>query len=476
MPKMNGAQALLKVLKEQGVEVIFGIPGGVTIPVYDALYDEPDLRHILVRHEQAAAIAAEGYARRSGKVGVCCATSGPGATNLVTGLADAMMDSIPMVAITGQVKTPAIGRDAFQEADVTGITNPITKNNRLIKRPEDLIGTVREAFYLASSGRQGPCLVDLPMDISMAEVDWYDEPTNGNFDLEGYNPPGEGDPQAVEAAAKLIAESEKPLLYVGGGVVSANGRDEIRALAKKTDIYVVNTLLGKGAFPETDSQSLGMPGMHGTAYASYAINHCDLMIAVGARFDDRVTGDLKTFAPGAKVIHIDVDPAEIGKNRDADVGILGDAKLVLAQMVEAVDERKRGAWEDHLDEYRAEHPLFIPACEGVYPQYVVNEIFNVTNGEAIVATEVGQHQMWAAQLYRCAEPRQFLSSGGLGAMGFGFPAAIGAQVASPDMPVFNIAGDGSIQMNIQELATCVHEKLPIKVAILNNGTLGMVRQ
>jgi acetolactate synthase-1/2/3 large subunit len=387
-----------------------------------------------------------------------------------------MMDSIPIVAITGQVKTLAIGRDAFQEADVTGITNPITKNNRLIKRPEDLLATVREAFYVASTGRPGPCLVDLPMDISLAEVEWNDAPTNGVFDLEGYNPPREGDPQAIEAAAKLIAESAKPLLYVGGGVVSADARDEIRELARKTNVYVVNTLLGKGAYPETDNQSLGMPGMHGTAYASYAINHCDLIIAVGARFDDRVTGDLNTFAPGAKVIHIDVDPAEIGKNRDADVGILGDAKLVLPALAEAVDERKRGAWEDHLDEFRSEHQLFIPEGEGVYPQYVLNEIFNATNGEAIVATEVGQHQMWAAQFYRCAEPRQFLSSGGLGAMGFGFPAAIGAQVASPDMPVFNIAGDGSIQMNIQELATCIHEKLPIKVAILNNSCLGMVRQ
>jgi len=476
MRKMRGAQALLEVLKEHGVEVIFGIPGGMTIPIYDALYDEPALRHILMRHEQAAAFAAEAYSRRSGNIGVCMTTSGPGATNLVTGLANAMMDSIPLIAITGQVKTNAIGRDAFQEADVTGITNPVTKNNRLVKRPEDLIGTLREAFYVAGSGRPGPCLVDIPFDVSMSEVEWYDPPADGNFDLEGYKPPDEGDPEAIEEAARLIGEAKRPLLYTGGGVISADAEEELRALARKCNLYVANTLIGKGAFPETDSQSLGMPGMHGTAYASYAINHADLLIAVGVRFDDRVTGDLATFAPDAKVVHIDIDAAEIGKNREPDVGICGHAKPVLAGLVEAVAPRERGVWENHLDRYREEHPLFIPACEGVYPQYVIDQIFQVTNGEALVATEVGQHQMWAAQLYRAKDSRMFFSSGGLGAMGYGFPAAIGAQVASPDAVVFDIAGDGSIQMNIQELATCVHEKLPVKVAILNNGCLGMVRQ
>lgn len=476
MRKMKGAKALLEVLKEEGVQVIFGIPGGVTIPIYDALYDEPALRHVLMRHEQAAAFAAEGYARRSGKVGVCFATSGPGATNLVTGLANAMMDSIPIVAITGQVRTSAIGRDSFQEADVTGITIPITKNNRLVKRPEDLIPTIREAFHVARTGRPGPCLVDLPVDISTAEVTWQERGSNGDYDLEGYRPKMEGEPELIEEAARLIVTATRPILYVGGGVIASGASEEVRKLARKCNLYVVNTLIGKGAFPETDPQSLGMPGMHGTAYASYGLNHADLIIAVGARFDDRVTGNLATFAPEAKVIHIDIDPAEIGKNRHADVGIVGDAKTVLAALLEVVPERERGAWEDHLDEYRAAHPLTMPDGEGVYPQHVVKEIYALTKGEAVITTEVGQHQMWAAQIYLAKEPRQFLSSGGLGAMGYGFPAAIGAQIASPDALVFDIAGDGSIQMNIQELATAVYEKLPIKVAIMNNGYLGMVRQ
>jgi len=475
MAKIRGAEAVLRVLKEHEVEVVFGIPGGHMIPIYDALYDEPAIRDVLMRHEQAAALAAEGYARRSGRIGVCLATSGPGATNLVTGIANAMMDSIPIVALTGQVKTFTIGRDSFQEADVTGITAPITKHNRLVKHPEDLISTLREAFYIAGTGRPGPVLVDLPSDLTIGQVEWVDPPPNG-FDLEGYNPPGEGDPDLIEQAAKLIAAAERPLLYVGGGVVSAGAEDEIRALARRANLYVVNTLLGKGAFPETERQSLGMPGMHGTVYASYAINHCDVLIAVGARFDDRVTGDLDTFAPGAKVIHIDIDPAEIGKNRVADVGIPGDAKKVLAALLEWAPDRDRGPWEDHLDQYRADHPLLVPTCEGVYPQYVLQQLYEVTQGDAVITTEVGQHQMWAAQFCLSKDSRQFLSSGGLGAMGYGFPAAIGAQVASPDAVVFDIAGDGSIQMNIQELATAVHEKLPVKVAIMNNGYLGMVRQ
>jgi acetolactate synthase-1/2/3 large subunit len=316
----------------------------------------------------------------------------------------------------------------------------------------------------------------MPVDVSTTEVEWRKPGENGDFDLEGYNPPGAGDPELVEQAARLIAESARPILYLGGGVIASGASEEVRKLATKCNLYSVNTLIGKGAFPETDRQSLGMPGMHGTVYASYGINHADLLIAVGTRFDDRVTGDLSTFAPGAKVIHIDIDPAEIGKNRDADVGIAGDAKKVLEALVEAVAERPRGVWEDHLDQYRAEHPLLIPACEGVYPQYVISEIYRITNGDAVITTEVGQHQMWAAQIYLAKEPRQFLSSGGLGAMGYGFPAAIGAQMASPEAVVFDIAGDGSIQMNIQELATAVHERLPIKVAIMNNGYLGMVRQ
>jgi len=476
MEQLRGSEAVLRVLTEQGVEVVFGIPGGQIIPIYDSLWGYRELRHVLCRHEQGAALAAEGYARASGKVGVCFATSGPGATNLVTGIANAMMDSIPLVAITGQVRTAAIGRDSFQEADVTGITLPITKHSRLVRDPNELIDTLREAFYVAATGRPGPVLVDIPSDVSLSTIRWH-EP--GTLDLPGYRPINEGNMRMVKRAAEVIRAAKKPILYVGGGAIGANAAEEVRELARRLNAYVVNTLLGKGAYPETDRQSLGMPGMHGTYYANHALHHCDLMIALGARFDDRVTGDLSGFAPEAKVVHVDADRAEINKNREATVPIVGDVKTVLQQLLPLVAPRDRGVWEDELDAVREAHPLSYehpPAEQGIAPQYIVEQLFEVTGGDAVIATDVGQHQMWAAQHYRCRHPRQFLSSGGLGAMGYGFPAAIGAQVACPDQPVFDIAGDGSIQMNIQELATACIERLPVKVLVFNNGWLGMVRQ
>jgi len=474
---MTGADALLKVFEEEGVEVIFGFPGGAVIPIYDKLYDymaDGRIRHVLPRHEQGAAHMADGYARSTGKVGVCMATSGPGAMNLVTGLANAHMDSVPMVAITGQVKTTAIGKDSFQEADTWGVTIPITKHNYLVKDPADLPDVVREAFYVARSGRPGPVLIDIPSDVSAGECEL---PERKIEQLPGYNPPVEVDYGAVQMAAEWISEAEKPILYIGGGVIASGASELVRQLAEKANIYVVYSLMGKGGFPDTHPLSLGMPGMHGTAYASYAINKPGLIIAIGARFADRITGDLSKFARGAKVIHIDIDLAEFGKVRHAEIAICGDARQVLEVLVPLVKPRPRGAWEDELDKFRAAYPLsYETPEEGIAPQYVVEQLYELTGGDAIIATEVGQNQMWAAQYYKVDEPRRFLSSGGLGTMGYGFPAAIGAQVGNPDKMVWDIAGDGSIQMCIQELATCIQEKLPIKVAILNNCYLGMVRQ
>jgi len=474
----TGADGLLKVFEDEGVDVMFGFPGGSVIPIYDKLYHhmaEGKIRHILPRHEQGAVHAADGYARSTGKVGVCMATSGPGAMNLVTGLATAYMDSVPLVAITGQVKTHAIGKDAFQEADTVGVTMPITKHNYLLKNPCDLPDVVREAFYIARSGRPGPVLIDVPFDVSAGECTWKDATPEA---IAGYNPPGKGDPELVRQAAEKINGSLRPILYVGGGVISSGASDLVRQLAARANIYVVYTLLAKGAIPETDELAMGMPGMHGMAYASHALQHAGLIVAIGARFDDRVTGDPAKFAPEAEVIHIDIDRAEINKVRRAQIGITGDAKLVLGQLLPQIQPRPRGEWEQHLEQWRADHPLTYDADPntGIAPQYIVQQICEVSSGRAIVATEVGQHQMWAAQYYRCTFPRQFLSSGGLGTMGYGFPAAIGAQVGNPDRAVFDIAGDGSIQMCIQELATASVNKLPVKVAILNNGYLGMVRQ
>ena len=470
--KLTGAQALLECLKREGVDVIFGFPGGYVIPIFDSLYDFKDIRLILVRHEQGAAHEADGYARATGKVGVCLATSGPGATNLVTGIATAYMDSIPMVAITGQTRTTSLGKDSFQEADITGITMPITKHNFLVKSTQDLPRIVAEAFHIARTGRPGPVLIDLPADVVLNQLDY--KPVT-KVDILSYKPNTVGHPLQIKKAAKLIAAAERPVIYSGGGVISADASPELLELSERTHILVTTTLLGKGAIPETHSHSLGMLGMHGTAYANYAVAHCDLLIAVGARFDDRVTGKLDAFAQKAQVIHIDIDPAEIGKTVHVDVPIVGDCKLVLQDLLKRVEPRKETDWNKQVMKWKKEYPLHYRE-DGLLPQYVIEQIWEVTDGEAIVATGVGQHQMWAAQFYRVKHPRQFLSSGGLGTMGYGFPAGIGAKVGRPNDIVFVIDGDGSFQMNVQELTVAVENKIAVKVAIMNNQYLGMVRQ
>lgn len=471
--KLTGAQALLESLRHEGVEVIFGFPGGQVIPIYDALYDCDYIKHVLVRHEQGAAHAADGYARATGKVGVCLATSGPGATNLVTGIATAYMDSIPMVAITGQVRTTALGKDSFQEADITSITYPITKHNFLVKNGKDLARVIAEAFHIARSGRPGPVLIDIPMDVSSGLIDYV--PVT-SVDIPSYKPTTTGHPVQIKKAAKAIAEAERPVLYVGGGVVASNASEELLQLTERTHILVTNTLLGKGAIPENHVHSLGMLGMHGTAYANYAVAHCDLLIAVGARFDDRVTGKLDAFATKAKVIHIDIDPAEVGKTVHVDIPIVGDCKSILHDLLKYVKPRQETVWNEQITRWKTEFPLHYPTDGRLYPQYVIEKLWEVSNGQAVVATGVGQHQMWAAQFYKAQYPRQFLSSGGLGTMGFGLPAGIGAAVGRSDKPIFVIDGDGSFQMNVQEIMTAVEYKLPVKVIILNNQYLGMVRQ
>ncbi len=470
--KMTGAQALLEALRREGVEVIFGYPGGALLPIYDVLYDTKDIRHILVRHEQGAAHAADGYARASGKVGVCMATSGPGATNLVTGIATASMDSVPIVAITGQVPTFAIGKDAFQEADITGITMPITKHNYLLTQAADIPRLLKEAFYIARTGRPGPVLIDFPRDVQQAELDFeYPE----TVELRGYRPVVNGHPKMIQRGAELINSAQRPLVYGGGGVNAAAAQAELVALAERADIPVTMTLMGKGGFPEDHELCLGMPGMHGTAYANYALHEADVIIAVGTRFDDRVTGKLDMFARNAKFIHIDIDPAEIGKNVPPALPIVGDVKRVLAELVKKVARAKHPEWHNTVAEWKKQYPMSWKG-DGLKPQLIIQEIHRATKGKAVIVTEVGQNQMWAAQWYPCQETRQFISSGGLGTMGYGLPAAIGAQVARPDRTVWDIAGDGSIQMNIQEMATAVSEKIPVKIAVLNNGYLGMVRQ
>jgi acetolactate synthase I/II/III large subunit len=470
--KMNGAQILLESLKREGVEVIFGYPGGQVLPIFDKLYDFP-VRFVLTRHEQGAAHAADGYARATGKVGVCLATSGPGATNLTTGIANAYMDSIPMVAITGQVKTFLIGNDAFQEADVTGVTRPITKHNYLVRDIKDLARIVREAFHIAATGRPGPVLIDLPSDVQLQETEfiWPEE-----IDLRGYKPTYSGHPGQIKKAAKLISDSKKPVIYVGGGVITSGANKEILELAEAIQAPVTMTMMGLGAFPMTHSLSLGMLGMHGTAYANHATMDSDLIIAIGARFDDRVTGRLDAFAPSAKVIHIDIDPTSISKNIEVDIPIVGDARNILGQLLDMVKKPNTAEWLKTVNHWKKQYPLQYKDGGKIKPQYVIEQIYEATKGEAVITTEVGQNQMWACQWYQYTEPRTFLSSGGLGTMGFGFPAAIGAKLGRPDKIVFDIAGDGSIQMNIQELATAVAEKIHVKVAILNNGYLGMVRQ
>jgi acetolactate synthase-1/2/3 large subunit len=470
---MNGAQILIESLLKEEVEVIFGYPGGQVLPIFDALYEAP-IKFILTRHEQAAAHAADGYARATGKAGVCLATSGPGATNLTTGIATAYMDSIPMVAITGQVKTFLIGNDAFQEADVTGITRPITKHNFLVKDVKDLARIIKEAFHIASTGRPGPVLVDIPSDVQLANCEfiWLQE-----VNIRGYKPTYFGHPGQIKKAAKFISQSRKPLIYAGGGVISSGAHTELKALAEKINAPVALTLMGLGAFAGNHALCLGMLGMHGTAYANHAIMESDLIIAVGARFDDRVTGRLDAFAPGAKIIHIDIDPSSISKNVKVHIPVVGDAKNVLGQLLEEVKKvPDTSEWLKTIESWKKKYPLTYKHKNKISPQYVMEEIYKITKGEAIITTEVGQNQMWAAQWYKYIYPRTFISSGGLGTMGFGFPAAMGAKLGYPEKQVFDIAGDGSIQMNIQELATCVCNKINVKVAILNNGYLGMVRQ
>ena len=469
----TGSQIVVDVLIDEGVDTLFAIPGGAVIPLFDTFYDAP-IRVLLMRHEQAAAHAADGYARATGKVGVCVATSGPGATNLTTGIATAFMDSVPMVAITGQVKTHLIGNDAFQEADTTGITRPISKHNYLVKDVADIARILREAFYIARTGRPGPVVVDVPVDLSIAEFD-EDLAANAEIDLPGYRPCYEGNARQIKMAAEAINAAEKPVLYVGGGVITAGATEDVLALARKANIPATTTLMAMGAFPETDPLALEMLGMHGTVYANYAVTESDLLIAVGARFDDRVTGKVDEFAPHAKIIHIDIDPTSISKNVKVDIPVVGDAKRILVELNKLVKPAERKEWVDRIVEWKRNHPLTYGE-EGLKPQYVVEQICEITKGDAVICTEVGQNQMWACQFFTYSKPRSFISSGGLGTMGFGFPAAIGAQIGCPDKVVFDIAGDGSFQMNIQELCTVVQHKLPVKVALLNNGYLGMVRQ
>lgn len=472
--KMNGANALIQSLVDHGVDMVFGIPGGVMIPIYDALYGRQDLRNMLMRHEQGASHAAEGYSRATGKVGVCFATSGPGATNLVTGLANAHMDSVPMLAVTGQVRTTALGKDSFQEADITGITMPVTKHSYLVNDVNDLPRIIAEALYIAGTGRPGPVLVDIPMDVSLAEIDY--KPVT-EVKMRGYSPYVEIDESKIEEAAELIAQAERPVIYAGGGVITSGASEELTKLSEKTHILVANTLLGKGAISEYHPHSLGMLGMHGTAYANHAVHECDLLIAIGARFDDRVTGKLAAFAQNAKVIHIDIDPAEIDKTVHVSVPVIGDCKEVLAKLVEKVQPRGDSNWNNQIMQWKSEFALQCPVDDGaLLPQCVIAKVSEMTKGEAIVVTDVGQNQMFSALYHKVSKPRRWLSSGGLGTMGYGFPAAIGAQVGCPDMPVFVICGDGGFQMTLQELAPAVEHKLPIKIVLLNNRYLGMVRQ
>jgi acetolactate synthase-1/2/3 large subunit len=477
---MTGAEIFIECLKREGVKHIFGYPGGVVLGIFDLLYDDKDVKLILTRHEQGAVHAADGYARSTGKPGVALVTSGPGATNTITGIATASMDSIPLVVFSGQVPTMLIGNDAFQEADIVGISRPCTKYNFLAKDVNELSRIVREAFYIATSGRPGPVLIDLPKDVTAGKADF----TWPEIKIRSYNPTYEGNKWMITQAAQLISKSKKPVIIAGGGVILSGGHKEIRELAEFTSIPVTMTLMGLGSFPGSHELSLGMPGMHGTYYANKAIQESDLLIAIGMRFDDRVTGKLDAFAPHAKIIHIDIDPTSIRKNVRVDIPIVGDVKRVLAVLNRVLKEEIKEQWDEvrkvwlrQIDAWKKERPLtYTYSDEIIKPQFVVEKIYELTKGDAIITTEVGQNQMWAAQFYKFDKPRMWLTSGGLGTMGYGFPAAIGAQLAHPNKLVIDIAGDGSIQMNIQELATAVINKLPVKVAILNNHYLGMVRQ
>ncbi len=481
--KMTGAQILLAMLKQEGVDTIFGFPGGVVLDIYDEIF-KSEIRHILVRHEQGAVHAADGYARASGKVGVCLVTSGPGATNTVTGIATAYLDSIPLVVFTGQVPTQLIGNDAFQEVDIVGITRPCTKHNYLVKDTWDLPRIIREAFHIARSGRPGPVLIDVPKDVANGKVE-FDPAKNGDkLQMRAYNPTYEPNLRQLKKVVDMIAKARNPVLFGGGGIILSRASDEFTRLARRAQMPVTCTLMGLGGFPASDPLWLGMPGMHGTYRANMSLGNCDLLVSVGVRFDDRVTGKTDTFAPNAKIVHIDIDPTSIRKNVGVAVPVVGDCRFALSkinEMLDAIDAdtltAHRGPWLEQVAEWRNTRPLaYEQDAEKIKPQYVVEKLFEITEGRAIITTEVGQNQMWAAQYYHFDRPNHFISSGGLGTMGFGLPAAIGAQIACPDKLVVDIAGDGSIQMNIQEIATAVQCCLPVKVAILNNGFLGMVRQ
>jgi acetolactate synthase-1/2/3 large subunit len=473
---MRGAQIVVDALEREGVEVVFGYPGGAVLDIFDQINRSKKIRFILTRHEQGATHMADGYARVSGRPGVVLVTSGPGATNTVTGLATAYMDSIPVVMIAGQVPTRVIGNDAFQEADVSGITRPITKHNYLVRNVADLPRTFKEAFYIANSGRPGPVVIDLPKDVQQATLKDYSYPEK--IEIPTYKPTYEGNPKQIKRAAAVIQRASRPLLYCGGGAIRSLAHEQIFALAERCEIPVTTTLLGLGSFPETHPLALHMLGMHGTQYANYAMHECDCLIAVGTRFDDRVTGKLDEFAPHCRenIIHIDIDPSSISKNIPVSVPIVGDCRLVLEKILEEIEPCKHPEWLAQVADWKRQHPLRYKDDSELRPQFVVEKIYEVTHGDAIIATEVGQNQMWAAHYYLYTKPRTFVSSGGLGTMGYGFPAALGAQVARPDKIVVDIAGDGSIQMNIQETTTAVLNNLPVIVAILNNGYLGMVRQ
>ena len=472
--RRNGGQIVCEALIREGVDVIFGLPGGAILPLYQILPQYPELRHILVRHEQGAAHAADGYARVTGRPGVAWATSGPGATNLVTGIATAQMDSVPMVVITGQVGRAAIGSDAFQETDITGITLPITKHNYLVMHASEIAGAIKEAFHIANTGRPGPVLVDIPKDVftEEVEVDWPNE-----VDLPGYRPTTRGHRLMIRRAAELIDSARRPVILAGHGVIISRAYDELRELAEKAQIPVITTLLGIGSFPESHVLSVGMPGMHGMAYASLAIDEADLLIALGMRFDDRITGDTSTFAQNSKKIHVDIDPTEIGKNVPVDVPIVGDIKRVLTDLNKRTQPATRLDWLKRVERLKRDHPsMLVRDTDKLIPQYVIKEISDATRGEAVIVTGVGQHQMWAAQHYTFNEPCSLVSSGGAGAMGYEVPGAMGAQVGKPDKVVWSIAGDGGFQMTMCELATMVENRIPVKIAIMNNGYLGMVRQ
>ena len=471
--KLKGAEIVIEALKKENVEVVFGYPGSAVIPIFHYLFNAP-FKFVLPRHEQGGVHAADGYARASGKPGVVIATSGPGATNLVTGIATANMDSIPLVIITGQVARPMIGNDAFQEVDVSGVTRPISKHNYLVQDIKDLARTIKEAFHVAMTGRPGPVVVDIPVDITNETYE-FDYPET--VSLRGYKPTYKGHPNQIKKACAIISNSKRPVIYAGGGVILSDASEELAEFVKKTKIPITTTLLGLGAFPETDKLSLEMLGMYGTYYANQAVDKADLVIAVGARFDDRVTGKIDSFSSSSKVIHIDIDPTSVSKNIEAEIPIVGHCKSILAEMTKIVKAPEIDEWRSKLMELKEKHPFAYKDSDTVIkPQFVVESIYRLTKGEAIITTEVGQTQLWAAQFYKFTRPRTFISSGGFGTMGYGLPAAIGAQLAKPDKHVIDIAGDGSIQMNIQELIVASEHKLPVIVAILNNGYLGMVRQ